>query len=62
MSEEKFDVAVVGGGVVGCAILHELTKNGYRVVLLEKNADLISGASSGNRCLCISVYDDKPIR
>ena len=50
---KQFDVAVIGGGVVGCAILHELTNQGLRCILLEKNAHLINGASAGNRWLQI---------
>ena len=46
---EMYDVAVIGGGVIGCATLHELTRHGYRCILLEKNEHLIMGASSGNR-------------
>lgn len=44
-----FDVIVVGGGVVGCAVVWEMTSRGYRCLLLEKNENLISEASSGNR-------------
>lgn len=53
MKNEKmtkvFDVAVIGGGVVGCAILHQLTMEGYDCILFEKEKNLIMGASSGNR-------------
>lgn len=45
---KKFDVAVVGGGVVGCAILHEFTSLGLSCILCEKEENLVSGASSGN--------------
>ena len=49
-SDEKiFDVVIIGGGVIGCAVLHELTNHGYRCVLVEKENALVSGASSGNR-------------
>ena len=48
-----YDVLVVGGGVVGCAIIHELTLHGYRCVLLEKGEHLVSGASAGNRCVSL---------
>ena len=44
----KFDVAVVGGGVVGCAVLQEFSSLGLRCVLCEKEKNLVSGASSGN--------------
>jgi glycerol-3-phosphate dehydrogenase len=43
-----FDVAVIGGGVVGCAVVRELSRYALRVVLLEKAADLAEGVSKGN--------------
>lgn len=43
-----FDVAVVGGGVVGCAVLREFSSLGLCCVLCEKEENLVSGASSGN--------------
>ena len=46
---DRYDVAVVGGGVIGCAIIHELSLKGYTCILLEKNQHLLSGASCGNR-------------
>ncbi|XP_070542794.1 glycerol 3-phosphate dehydrogenase-like isoform X1 [Ptychodera flava] len=59
---EKHDVVVVGGGVVGCTILHELTKHGYRSILCEKNPELVSEASSGNSGITTTGYDvDEPI-
>ena len=35
MSSLDTSVAVVGGGVVGCAVLHALTRSGVPAVLLE---------------------------
>ena len=46
---DVFDVIVVGGGIVGCAVVWEMTSHGYKCLLLEKNEDLVSEASSGNR-------------
>ena len=46
--DEKFDVAVVGGGVVGCSVLRELSSLGLHCVLCEKGENLVCGASSGN--------------
>lgn len=43
----KSDVAVVGGGVIGCAVAYYLTKHGARVTLIEQSA-VGSGASSAN--------------
>jgi sarcosine oxidase subunit beta len=41
----KFDVLIVGGGVVGCAAAYYLSKQGRKVLVLEKNE--IGGGGSG---------------
>ncbi|MDX1534988.1 MAG: FAD-dependent oxidoreductase, partial [Thermoplasmata archaeon] len=41
----RYDVVVIGGGINGCGIALEATRQGYRVLLLEKG-DLGSGTSS----------------
>jgi len=43
-----FDVAVIGGGVVGCAVLRELSRYDLDLLLLEKETDLAEGISKGN--------------
>ncbi len=43
-----YDVVVIGGGVVGCAVLRELSRYDLRLLLLEKEADLAEGVSKGN--------------
>jgi len=43
-----YDVAVIGGGVVGCAVLRELSRYGLRLLLLERESDLAEGATKGN--------------
>ncbi|KAK3716067.1 hypothetical protein QZH41_007238 [Actinostola sp. cb2023] len=48
MNSQVFDVAIVGGGVVGCSVLRELTSRGIKCILCEQNDDILSGASSGN--------------
>ena len=35
-----FDVAIIGGGIVGTAILNKLTSVGKKCILLEKNNDV----------------------
>ena len=46
--KQDYDVAVVGGGVVGCAIIRELTRYHLKVVLLERESDVARGASGKN--------------
>jgi len=53
----KPDVLVIGGGVVGCAILRELSKYEINVVLVEKENDVALHASSHNDG-CIHVGAD----
>lgn len=46
--QKEYDVAVVGGGVVGCAIARELARYRLKVVLLEKESDVSRGTSGKN--------------
>ena len=56
-----FDVIVVGGGVVGCAVLHELTVHrGLCCMLVEASPHLVSGASSGNTGTACTEHDVAP--
>ena len=49
--QRSFDIAVIGGGVVGLAILRRFAMAGLSCVLLERGADILSGASKGNSAL-----------
>ena len=58
--QKPFDVAVVGAGVVGCAIARRLTLQGARVVVIEKAADVLDGASKGNSAILHTGFDAPP--
>ena len=64
MSDKKtkglFDVAVIGGGVVGCAVLRELSRYRLRAVLLEKESDLGEGVSKGNSGVIHAGFNVRP--
>jgi glycerol-3-phosphate dehydrogenase len=53
-------VAVIGGGVVGCAVLHALTRRGVPAVLLEAEAQLAFGASGANSGILHTGFDSTP--
>ncbi len=55
-----FDVVVIGAGVVGCAVARRFTLEGARVLLLEKGADILSGASKGNSAILHTGFDAPP--
>ncbi len=52
-----YDVVVVGGGVVGCAVARRFVLEGAKVLLLEKGADILSGASKGNSAILHTGFD-----
>ena len=45
---ENYDVVVIGGGVVGCAVLRELSRYQLKCLLVEREADLAEGISKAN--------------
>ena len=45
LTNDKYDIVIIGGGCVGSGIALDATLRGYKVLLLEKN-DFASGASS----------------
>lgn len=55
-----YDVAIIGGGVVGCAAFRQMVLAGARTLLLEKGADILSGASKGNSGLLHTGFDAPP--
>ena len=54
-----YDVAVIGGGVVGGMILRELSRYTGRVCLLEARADVAMGASRANSGIAHAGFDAK---
>jgi glycerol-3-phosphate dehydrogenase len=57
---QKIDVLVIGGGIVGCSILRELSRYQLSALLVEKEEDLALGASSRNDgCVHVGIDLDK---
>ena len=54
------DIAVIGGGVVGCAVVRRLALEGSSVVLVEKAPDILDGASKGNSAILHTGFDAPP--
>ena len=55
-----YDVAIIGGGVVGASIFNNLVLSGYSAVLLEKGGDVASGTSKANSGIVHAGFDAKP--
>lgn len=52
-----YDVAIIGAGVVGCAAARRFALAGLKVLLLEKGADILSGASKANSAILHTGFD-----
>ena len=60
LMERLFDVLIIGGGAVGCAIARELSRNELKIAVLEKEADVASGTSGRNSAVVHAGFNNKP--
>lgn len=56
----EVDVLVIGGGVVGCAILRELARYDVTVALLERRLDVGDATSKANSAIVHTGFDAPP--
>jgi len=56
----RYDIAIIGAGVVGCAVARGFALAGAKVVLMEKGADLLSGVSKANSAILHTGFDAPP--
>lgn len=56
----RYDVVIIGGGVVGCAIARELSRYQLRVVLLEKESDVGFATSKSNSGIIHAGHHTSP--
>ncbi len=54
---EIFDVVIIGTGVVGCAMARRFVLDGAKVLVLEKAADVLDGASKANSAILHTGFD-----
>jgi glycerol-3-phosphate dehydrogenase len=60
MTAAAKQVAVIGGGIIGCAVAHALARRGVAAVLLEADAALALGASGANSGILHTGFDSTP--
>ncbi|MBR2984406.1 MAG: NAD(P)/FAD-dependent oxidoreductase [Clostridia bacterium] len=56
----NYDVIIVGGGVVGTAVLMQLSRYNLKTLLIEKEDDVSCGASRANSGIVHAGYDCVP--
>ena len=52
-----YDIIIIGSGVTGCAVARELSKYNAKIMVIEKNEDVCTGASKANSGIVHSGYD-----
>lgn len=57
---DRYDVAVIGAGVTGCAVARELSRYELRVCVLDKEEDVCSQTSKANSAIVHAGYDAAP--
>ena len=57
---EKYDIIIIGGGVVGCMTARALSRYDLKILLIEKNADIGMGASAANSAIIHAGHDPVP--
>lgn len=57
---EIYDVAIIGGGVVGGMIMRELSAYDLNICMLEKENDVATGASRANSAIVHAGFDAEP--
>ncbi len=59
-SSDVFDIAVIGGGVVGTAAARLLSRHRLRVILIERGFDVGAGTSKANTAILHTGFDATP--
>lgn len=54
-----YDVTIIGAGITGSLIAHELSKYDLKVLIMEKNNDVALGATGANSAMVHSGHDPK---
>ncbi len=60
LGSPPYDIAIVGAGVVGCALAYRLSQFQLRVLLVDKNYDIGEGSSKGNSAIVHTGFDATP--
>ena len=55
-----YDVLIVGGGVIGCAIARELSRYDLKLCLLEREEDVCTGTTKANSAIVHAGFDAVP--
>jgi glycerol-3-phosphate dehydrogenase len=57
---KKYDVIIIGAGIIGCMIARFLSRYKLDILLVEKEADVCMGATAANTAIIHAGYDPVP--
>ncbi len=60
MGTKNYDAAIIGGGVVGCAVARELSRYDLRICLIEKEKEIGSGMPRAGSAVVHAGFDAVP--
>ena len=60
MEKRRYDIAVIGCGVVGAAVARQLSRYRLSVCVLEKENDVAVGTTKANSAIIHAGYDPRP--
>lgn len=55
----KYDVTIIGAGIIGSLIAHNLSKYNLNVLIVDKGTDVATGATAANSAMVHSGHDPK---
>ncbi len=56
----KYDVAIIGCGVIGAAVAYSLAKYNVKTIILEKENDVANATTKANSAILHAGYDPEP--
>ena len=56
----NYDIAIIGGGILGCFTARNLARYNWRVAVFEKNCDVCTEVSKANTAIIYPGYDPQP--
>ncbi len=57
---KKYDIIIIGGGVIGCMTARTLSRYDLKILLIERESDIGMGASSANSAIVHAGHDPMP--
>ena len=57
---KSYDIIIIGGGAVGCAVAYSLSRYKLKIALLERNPDVCMGTSGKNSAVVHSGFNNPP--